>query len=110
MQTEEKIRQFIVHNLYYTDNYIADEDSFLETGVIDSMGVMELVAYVQSEFGITVSQQEIVVDNFDSIRKLSDFVHKKLSAAAGATVSRQVPETPQAAPVHGDIPAHPQAS
>ena len=79
MQTEHRIREFIIKNLYFAeDNPIADEDSFLETGVVDSMGVMELVAFVQSEFGVEVAQHEIVVENFDSIRKLANFVRKKL--------------------------------
>jgi acyl carrier protein len=79
MQIEQRIREFIVKDLYYAeDNPIADEDSFLETGVVDSMGVMELVAFVQSEFGVEVAQSEIVVENFDSIRKLANFVRRKL--------------------------------
>jgi acyl carrier protein len=79
MQTEHKIREFIIKNLYYAeDSPIGDEDSFLETGVVDSMGVMELVAFVQSEFGVEVAQSEIVVENFDSIRKLANFVRSKL--------------------------------
>ena len=64
MQIENKIREFILKNLYYTeDSFIGDEDSFLETGVIDSMGVMELVTFIQAEFAIEVAQQEIVVEN-----------------------------------------------
>jgi acyl carrier protein len=79
MQTEHKIREFIVKNLYFADDKaIADEDSFLETGVVDSMGVMELVAFIQSEFEVEVAQHEIVVENFDSIRKLANFVRRKL--------------------------------
>ena len=79
MQIEQKIREFIVKNLYYAeDSFIADEASFLETGVIDSMGVMELVAFIQSEFGVEAAQQEIVVENFDSISKLANFVRRKL--------------------------------
>ena len=79
MQLEHKIREFIVNNLYFTeDKPIAEEDSFLETGVVDSMGVMELVAFIQSEFGVEVAQHEIVVENFDSIRKLANFVRRKL--------------------------------
>ena len=75
MQIENKIREFILKHLYYSDDCsLGEEDSFLETGVVDSMGVMELVAFVQSEFGIGVAQEEIVVENFDSIRKLADFV------------------------------------
>jgi acyl carrier protein len=80
MELESKIREFIVNNLYYSeDSFIGDEDSFLETGVIDSMGVMELVAFVQKEFGVEVVQKEIVVENFDSIRKLANYLRRKLS-------------------------------
>ncbi len=88
MQIENRIRQFIVKNLYYTeDDFIADDASFLETGVVDSMGVMELVAFVQSEFGVEVAQEEVVVENFDSISKLANFVRKKLEPK-GASASR----------------------
>jgi acyl carrier protein len=81
MQIEQKIQKFIITNLYYAaDNPITEDDSFLETGVVDSMGVMELVAFIQSEFAIEVTQQEIVVENFDSIRKLANFVRQKLPA------------------------------
>jgi acyl carrier protein len=83
MQIESKLREFIIKTLYYAeDSPIRDEDSFLETGVVDSMGVMELVAYVQSEFGLEVAQEEIVVENFDSIRKLAAFVRRKLALKA----------------------------
>jgi len=79
MEIENKIRQFILTHLYYgEDTSMGDEDSFLETGVIDSMGVMELVFFIQSEFGVEVAQPEIVVENFDSIRKLANFVRRKL--------------------------------
>ena len=61
------------------DNSLDDDASFLKTGVVDSMGVMELVAFIQSEFGVTVDLQEVVVENFDSVSKLADFVRGKLS-------------------------------
>ena len=77
---ENQIRQFILQNLYFTeDNSFRDDASFLETGVVDSMGVMELVAFVQSEFGVTVEPDEVVVENFDSVRKVASFVRRKLS-------------------------------
>ncbi len=101
MQIEHKLREFIIKNLYYAeDNPIADDDSFLETGVVDSMGVMELVAFVQSEFGVAVAQNEIVVDNFDSIRKLANFVRRKLPATeppVPATESESLASTPSLA-------------
>ena len=79
MEIEKKIRTFIVTQLYYADDRpFSDQDSFLETGVIDSMGVMELVAFIQSEFGVEAAPSEIVVENFDSILKLANFVRQKL--------------------------------
>src|SRR5262245_23127740 len=91
MQLENKIREFILKNLYYAeDSFIGDDDSFLETGVIDSMGVMELVSFIQAEFGLEVSEQEIVVENFDSIRKLANFVGRK-SPVNGAMTPLRAP-------------------
>ena len=96
MEIEERIREFILKNLYYAeDKAIADEDSFLETGVVDSMGVMELVAFVQAEFGVEVAQREIVVENFDSVRKLANFVRKKLP------VKQPLASAPEAAGLSG---------
>ena len=80
MSIEDKIRKFIVTNLYFSEtSTLADDVSFLAEGVIDSMGSMELVAFVESEFGIKVDMSEVVVKNFDSIIKLANFVRRKLS-------------------------------
>ena len=79
MQIENQIKEFILKNLYFTeDNTLDDDASFLETGVVDSTGVMELVAFVETEFDVKVEPQEIVVENFDSVRKVADFVRRKL--------------------------------
>ncbi len=97
MDIEHKIHQFITQNLYYAENQsISPEDSFLETGVVDSMGVMELVAFVQSEFGVEVAQQEIVVENFDSVRKLADFVRRKLRLCPPRQVGADGAKAPSA--------------
>jgi acyl carrier protein len=79
MSIEDKIRDFILKNLYYTENAdLTDDVSFLAEGVIDSMGSMELVAFVESEFKIKVEMSEVIVKNFDSIRKMAAFVRRKL--------------------------------
>ena len=102
MQIEHQIKQFILKNLYFAEDNTLDEDaSFLETGVVDSTGVMELVAFVEAEFGVPVEQQEITVDNFDSIRKVARFVSRKLSRPErnGSPASTPlVPETSTVAP------------
>lgn len=55
-----------------------DEDSFLEKGILDSTGVLEVVGYIEKEFGIRVEADEIIPDNLDSINKLTTFISKKL--------------------------------
>ena len=56
-----------------------DDASFLELGIIDSFGFMELLHWVEEEFSISVADDELVPDNFDSVRKLSSFILGKQS-------------------------------
>jgi acyl carrier protein len=57
---------------------LSDEDSLLENGIIDSTGVLELVAFVEEKFQISVEDEELVPENFDSIRKIASFIQRKL--------------------------------
>ena len=85
MSIEDKIRSFILKNLYYAENSdLTDDVSFLAEGIIDSMGSMELVAFVESEFKVKVEQSEVVVKNFDSISKMAAFVRRKLGVPEGS--------------------------
>jgi len=76
---EKAIREFIAANLLYsTEGFTyADDVSFLQEGIIDSLGVVELVAFVQKQFGVTAGQHEVTPDNFDSVAKLAAFVRSK---------------------------------
>jgi acyl carrier protein len=58
---------------------LKDDTSFLDEGVIDSTGVMELVAFLETTFEFRIEDEEIVPDNFDSINKLLKFVLLKLN-------------------------------
>jgi acyl carrier protein len=85
MQIEVKIREFIAANLLFSQDGFpyADDVSFLQEGIIDSLGVMELVEFVQKNFGVKVDQQEVTPDNFDSVTKLAAFVRRKLGGEKG---------------------------
>ena len=61
----------------HNTDFLADNASFLENGVIDSTGVLELITYIESRFGITVEDHELVPENLDSINGLLCFVEKK---------------------------------
>lgn len=76
---EELIRQYIAQNILFSNNGYPypDDASFLDEGIIDSMNVLELVAFVEEKFGITVQDQDIVPDNFDSVSKLAAYVRRQ---------------------------------
>jgi acyl carrier protein len=85
MDIKENIRKYIAENMLFTESFTYDDDaSFLEQAIIDSVGFMELVAYVQKEFGIEVGPQDLVRDNFDSVNKLARYVSSRLDAAPRA--------------------------
>ncbi|GAB4267281.1 MAG: acyl carrier protein [Candidatus Promineifilaceae bacterium] len=79
MEIKQAIRQFITENfLFSTDEFPFDDDaSFLEEGVIDSTGTLELVIFLEETFGFEVEDHEIEPDNFDSINKLAAYIARK---------------------------------
>lgn len=81
-QIAESLREFVRENfLFGRDDSFADTDSFLELGIIDSTGVLELVAFVESDFGIAIEDEELVPENLDSIESLVRFIEHKRSGA-----------------------------
>ena len=78
MSIRDQLRQFITTNFYVPDpDALADDASFLDSGIIDSTGVLELVGYLQDELGVTLDDGEIVPENLDSIANLVGLVQRK---------------------------------
>ena len=81
MDTKELVRQFVVTNFYVPDGVaITDDQSLLDSGVIDSTGVLELIAFVEDRFSIQIEDQEMVPANLDSIGRVAEFVSRKQAA------------------------------
>jgi acyl carrier protein len=83
MSIEALIRGYILENFLFTDDNgrLQDDTSFLEEGIVDSTGVLELVMFVEETFGISVEDEEIVPENFDSVGRLARYVRPKLGGA-----------------------------
>ena len=80
-----ELREFITENfLFGQDIALADDESFLEQGIIDSTGVLELVTFIEDKYQITVDDSELVPDNLDSIQRLVRFVQSKREACSTA--------------------------
>ena len=88
MSIDGRVRTYIRENfLFGADEQLADSDSLLDRGIIDSTGAMELVTFIESEFGVQVSDRDLVPENLDSIGAITAFVNRKLAEAAPAAVS-----------------------
>ena len=81
-----RVRAFIEENFLFREDIsgLADTDSLLENGVMDSTGILELVAFLEGEFAIQMSDAEIVPDNLDSIASIAAFLDRKLAREIAA--------------------------
>jgi acyl carrier protein len=77
-EPKTQIRSFVLANFYVADpGDLADGRSLLEQGIIDSTGVLEIIGFVETTFGITVEDEEMVPQNLDSIDGIARFVLRK---------------------------------
>jgi acyl carrier protein len=79
MQVKDEVRQYILKNyLFSTDaSALGDEVSLMQTGIIDSTGILELIMFLQEKFGIEVADEEMIPENLDSVEKIVAFVARK---------------------------------
>lgn len=84
MGTKEKIRRYVLENYLFTDDESAlgDDDSFLEKGIIDSTGILEIIYFLEDEFGVTMSDDEMTPENLDSVSRIVAFVENKTAVIA----------------------------
>jgi acyl carrier protein len=87
MKTPDSIRTTI-RNFILTqfpaarERAISDHDRLLELGIVDSLGVLDIVAHLEAEFEIRIADDELEVADFESIEALADFVHRKLGCTS----------------------------
>jgi acyl carrier protein len=79
LNIEEKIRNFMVVNFVLSEKLdeLNFDESFLENGIIDSTGILELVFFVEDQFGIQIDTSEVLPENFDSINCLAAYIRRK---------------------------------
>ena len=80
MDIAKKIREFILENYLFTDDESAleNDQSLLETGIIDSTGVLELIAFIQEELGLEVEDDDMIPENFDSVERIAGYITRKM--------------------------------
>jgi acyl carrier protein len=81
--TVAKIRKFIFDNFLFDadEGDLQNDSSFLDQGIIDSTGVLELVEWLEDEYGLSVEDEELIPENLDSVNNLADFISRKTRIA-----------------------------
>lgn len=81
MSVQHEIRQFIIDNFLMGQDSddLKDDSSFLEEGVIDSTGVLELVGFLEENYNIKVEDEELIPENLDSIKNIRAYIETKRS-------------------------------
>ena len=83
-EVRSAVREFINDNFLFREGLdtVSDSESLLENGLLDSTGVLELVAFLETDLGIEVKDAEIVPENFDSVDNITRYAESKLAKAA----------------------------
>ena len=78
MTAKEQIRTYILENYLFSNDptALADDDSFMELGIIDSTGMLELIAYLEETFGIKVKDSDMLPANLDSLNRLESYIRR----------------------------------
>jgi acyl carrier protein len=77
----ETARQFVVQNFMFGDGEsLKDDTSFLEAGIIDSTGILELIMFIEETYGIKIKDDELVPANLDNLKNLAEFINRKTSS------------------------------
>jgi len=77
------VREFMVENFLFGDgDSLKDDTSFMEEGIIDSTGILELVFFLEENFNISIEDHELVPGNMDSLQSIARFIDRKLDGSS----------------------------
>jgi acyl carrier protein len=75
----DTVREFVIENFLFGDSdHLENNTSFLEGGIIDSTGILELTAFLEETYGIKIEDEEILPENLDSLKNIDSFLQAKL--------------------------------
>lgn len=79
MDYSSKVREFIIENFLFGDSgQLKDDTSFFGSGIVDSTGILELIGFLEETYAITIEDEELIPENFDCIKNISDFLERKV--------------------------------
>lgn len=89
MSYQETIRKYVIENFLFGDDSQLEEDtSFLESGIIDSTGILELIEFIEETYDIRIEDEELIPENLDSIQSVVQFLERKINR--GITITEPI--------------------
>jgi acyl carrier protein len=82
MNTQASIKHFLTTELLRDNQNLSVDDNLLLSGVVDSLGVMLLISYVEQQFSIQVPPEHVTIEHFQSIRAIAEYVESRVPTAA----------------------------
>jgi acyl carrier protein len=83
MEVSQRVRQFVIENFYISNPAeISDETLLVTNGYVDSTGMLEVISFLETEFGIQISDQETTPENLESVARITAFVTRKQGRTA----------------------------
>lgn len=79
-QIQEKIKNFITETSYTSPDQLDNNTLIFEQGIMDSMGFISIIEFIEDTFSVTTSDDELIESNFESIQAISDYIFRKLQA------------------------------
>jgi len=81
MDYAKEVRDFVISNFLFGEaGSLQDETSFLDSGIIDSTGMLEMIMFLENTFGVKIEPEEMVPENLDSINRVVQFLKRKLAS------------------------------
>lgn len=85
MTLQQRVKQFILDNFYLSDGAsLGDDTSLIAEGLVDSTGMLEVIGFLETEYGITVRDDETTPENLETIGRIARFVERKTRDAAAS--------------------------
>jgi acyl carrier protein len=79
----DRIKHFLVEHFPSARKHpLAEDDHLLANGIVDSLGILDLVGYLEREFGIAITDDDLVPEHFESLRRMTKFVQDRLSVGS----------------------------
>jgi acyl carrier protein len=82
MNTQESIKRFLTTELLRDHKNLSVDDNLLLSGLVDSLGVMRLISYVEQHFSIHVPPEDVTIDHFRSIRAIAEYIDSRATTVA----------------------------